>query len=49
MTAFGLSDTFSYLHLTVRAKDGKGANFLLYNIFIRIKINLFTRWFDGRL
>ncbi len=25
MTAFGLSQTFSYLHLTVRAKDGKGA------------------------
>lgn len=25
MTAFGLSQTFSYLHLTIKAKDGKGA------------------------
>lgn len=25
MTSFGLSNTFSYLHLTIKAKNGKGA------------------------
>lgn len=25
LTPFGLSQTFSYLHLTIKAKDGKGA------------------------